>query len=394
MGGVFSLGLFRAVPLVAFLLAGCAGGPDLSGDQYPSDIARTGTLTAVTTRKPVGDGRVSPWFGPERGNPHIAEVRFDSPYKAGRFSTQAIGISDWKIQSVQQVASIAAAQPLDGGSQRDVLMYVHGFNESFADATLDAARLSDALHFRGNTVVFSWPSRNSVLDYMADRESAMWSRDALEDALDDLLTTPGVGRVNIVAHSMGGMVTVEALRQVVAHNGGATGKFGAIIFASPDIDVDSFSASVRRLGDLNRRMTVITSKDDRALAISASLAGGGRAGRVDKAKLEDLGIEVVDASGLSRGLIRHDLFLHDASVQKVIAQAIRDAGSQVSTGAVSSYPAPAITPAVPVAAQPQVQYQPPPAQTQPAVQPQQPMAQAQPPLQIPPPVEASPVPTQ
>jgi esterase/lipase superfamily enzyme len=203
-----------------------------------------------------------------------------------------------------------------------VLLYIHGFNETFESATLDAARLSDALKFRGDTVVFSWPSRNSVLSYMSDRESASFSRDALDDTLDDLLSNPNVGRVHIVAHSMGGMLTVEALRQVHARNKGYMSRFGAIVFAAPDIDVDGFSASVRRLGSLPRQMTVISAKDDRALAISASLAGGRRVGRLDKASLEQLGIKVVDASGLG-GMLGHDTFLNDASVQKVVAEAIQ-----------------------------------------------------------------------
>ena len=260
------------------------------------------------------------------------QVGLASPYRAGRFSLAAAGLVDWKVQSVEAVPTLTVGQPSDAGGARDVLLYVHGFNETFEDATLDAARLSNALGFRGDTVVFSWPSRASVLSYMADRESAVWSRDALEETLNSLLSNPGVGRVNIVAHSMGGMLTVEALRQVYARNPGYTSRFGAIVFAAPDIDIDGFSASVRRMGDFHRQMTVVSATDDRALAISAGLAGGRRVGRVEKARLEELGIEVVDASGLSGGLLRHDQFLNNSTVQKVIAKAILDARSEANTG--------------------------------------------------------------
>src|SRR5690606_23895698 len=134
------------------------------------------------------------------------------------------------------------------GGRRDVLVYVHGFNATFESAALDAARLSDALKFRGDTVLFSWPSRDSVFDYLADRESALWSRDALEHALGAMISNPAVGRFHTVAHSVGRMLTVEALRQIHASDRGRMRRFGAIVFASPDIDVDSFSASVRRMG--------------------------------------------------------------------------------------------------------------------------------------------------
>ena len=42
-----------------------------------------------------------------------------------------------------------------GGS--DVLIYVHGFKQTFETAALDAAHLSDEIKFRGRTMIFSWP---------------------------------------------------------------------------------------------------------------------------------------------------------------------------------------------------------------------------------------------
>jgi esterase/lipase superfamily enzyme len=149
---------------------------------------------------------------------------------------------------------------------------------------------------------------------------------------------------------MGGMLTVEALRQVHGRNRGNMGRFGAIVFASPDIDVDSFSASVRRMGGLHRQMTVISSKDDRALAISASLAGGKRVGRAEAAALEKLGIKVVDASGMSGGFLRHDTFLNDAGVQKIVIQAIADARSANTTSAPTPFPV--FEPTLPVTQEP------------------------------------------
>ena len=319
--------------LAAAMLAGCsgAGSGSTSAQTYPSDIAGQPELMAVTTRKPVGADK--PWFGTERADASVVRVRLASPHQAGRFSLVAAGLRDWTITQVEPVPALDLGG--NSGGKRDVLVYVHGFNATFERAALDAARLSDALKFRGDTVLFSWPSRDSVFDYLADRESAVWSRDALEYAFGSMLSDPNVGQVHIVAHSMGSMLTVEALRQVHASNRGNMSRFGAIVFASPDIDVDSFSASVRRLGGLHRQMTVIAAKDDRALAISASLAGGKRVGRAEAAALQKLGIEVVDASGMG-GFLRHDTFLADASVQKIVTQAIANARS----GAIAAGPAP------------------------------------------------------
>ena len=191
----------------------------------------------------------------------VAQVQLESPAQAGRFSLAATGLVDWRISRVNIVPSLVLGEG-------DVLLYIHGFNQLFETATLDAARLADALRFSGQTVLFSWPSRNKLFDYIADRESATWSRDALETTLDSLVTRPGVGRVNIVAHSMGAMLAIEGLRQTYARYGERLiDRIGAIILAAPDLDVDVFSASIARMRPLAARISVITSNIDRALAV-------------------------------------------------------------------------------------------------------------------------------
>jgi esterase/lipase superfamily enzyme len=337
-----------ALLFAAMFVAGCSatGGGSKTAQNYPSDIAETGALTAVTTRQSTGALK-QPWFGTQRADASTVRISLASPYKAGRFSMVGAGLADWKITNVESQPALDLTG--DAGGTRDVLVYVHGFNATFERAALDAARLSDALKFRGDTVLFSWPSRDSVFDYMKDRESAVWSRDALEDTFNTLLSNPTVGRVHIVAHSMGGMLTVEALRQVQSSNKGNMSRFGAIVFASPDIDVDSFSSSVRRMGGLHRQMTVISAQDDRALAISAGLAGAKRVGRGETAALEKLGIKVVDASGMG-GFLRHDTFLADAGVQKIVIQAIADAKSGNANSTPS--PVPVFQPNLPVMQEP------------------------------------------
>ncbi|MEA2981309.1 MAG: hypothetical protein QOF09_3132 [Alphaproteobacteria bacterium] len=312
--GVFALAL-------GVLLAGCAGLADTASLRSTSNglspIEAEPSLSVITTRKPIADATGEPWFGAERGSQmSVAQVQLASPAQAGRFSLAAAGLVDWRISRVEIVPNLLIG---DG----DVLLYIHGFNQSFETATLDAARLADGLRFSGDTVLFSWPSRNKLFDYMADRESATWSRDALEATLDSLVTRPGLGRVNIVAHSMGAMLAIEGLRLAYAKHGERlTDKIGAVILAAPDLDIDVFSSSIARMRPLAGRITVITSNDDRALAVVASLAGGARVGRVKKATLQAQGLKVIDTSGAGWGIINHDLFLSNAGVQKVIARAI------------------------------------------------------------------------
>jgi esterase/lipase superfamily enzyme len=323
----------QIVPLLAaWCLAGCASVPlggviRDSGGERAANIAVEPTLMVVTTRKAVKDATAAPWFGSERASQmSIARVQLISPAQAGRFSLASTGLVDWQIERVERVPVLSAGEPVSAEpGPRDVLVYIHGYNQTFESAALDAARLSDGLRFHGDTVLFSWPSRSKLLDYVRDRESAVWSRDALETTLESLLASPNIGRIHLVAHSMGSMLTIEGLRQVYAHQSDRVAeKMGAIVFASPDLDVDGFSASVTRMGRLAGKMTIITATDDRALAMATRVAGGNRVGSAEKAQLERLGLRVVDASGLGWGIINHDRFLTSPDVKQVIRRAIED----------------------------------------------------------------------
>src|SRR5262249_35552585 len=228
----------------------------------------------------------APWYGTERAPKlNIARARL-APPSQNRFSLAAVGLDDWGIAGVEPAARVEDLIA-PGGSSRDVLVYVHGFNQTFETAALDAIRLSDGIRFHGDTMVFSWPSRAKLFDYGYDRESAMWSRDALQRVLEGLMASPGVGRIHIVAHSIGTMVTMEALRQLYPARGvAAAERIGAVVFASPDIDMDVFASSVDRIGPIAQKITLVTAANDRALAVSGWLAGGiTRVGAAHKAQL-------------------------------------------------------------------------------------------------------------
>ncbi|MET0278517.1 MAG: alpha/beta hydrolase [Pseudorhodoplanes sp.] len=301
----------------------------------PAGIVADPAVVAVTTRNAVNGGRSKPWFGSQRAN-QSSNVRIElSPPADGALS--AVGLSDW---SIKKIKPISIGQSFSAGiGRRDVLIYVHGFNQSFETAVLDAARLSDGLKFSGETMLFSWPSKNSMLNYIYDRESALWSRDALEEMLDQLVREPSVGTIHIVAHSMGTMPTVEALRQLYDRRGGSmTGRFGAIILASPDIDMDGFTSSITRLGGFSRKLTVLTVANDRALGAMRDMAGGvTRVGTAEKGQLEALGVRVIDASEYAGGGLNHDLFLTNNQVRQVIRRFIDGAKPPaIASGASSS----------------------------------------------------------
>jgi esterase/lipase superfamily enzyme len=308
----------------ALALGGCAGLAAQGARFDASSLSADPTLLVATTRKRVNGGRAKPWFGPERASAMtVARARLKPPSDS-RFSLAAVGLDDWRLNEVEPVSTDIGNLLASAGGGQDVLIYVHGFKQTFETAALDAVQLSDGIRFRGRTMVFSWPSRAGFFDYAYDRDSAMWSRDEFERVLLSIVAAPGGGRLHIVAHSMGTMLALESLRQLHARYGeAAEQRIGAVVFAAPDIDMDVFASAINRIGPLARKITVIAATNDRALALSGRLAGGmTRVGAAEKATIERLGVRVIDASAAGWGIINHDLFLSNAEVRRVIRRSI------------------------------------------------------------------------
>jgi esterase/lipase superfamily enzyme len=286
-----------------------------------SALGKEPALLVATTRKPAGPG--APFFSTERGGLTFAEARLSPPGRgiAGRVSSAVSG--DWAVLGVgNRTTGDAARAFAEAATGRDVLLYVHGYNETFESAARSAGQLSHSLEFQGRTAIFSWPSGGKLFDYAYDRESALWSRDGFVQALKALVANPTVGRIHIVAHSMGTFLTLEGLREL-RDSADVNARIGSVVFASPDVDVDAFEQTVSRLGPLARRMTLIIDPGDRALAVSARIAGGvARAGAAERSRLEALGVRVADTSGRGWSMLRHDLFLSDSEVTQVVRRAM------------------------------------------------------------------------
>jgi len=285
------------------------------------------TLNVVTTRRIAGGGDASPFFGPGRAAATMfARAQIATPDASGIGRITALVASDYAVAGIRPhegEAGPAFAEALRG---RDTLLFVHGYNQTFENAAVDAVALARGIGFSGNMALFSWASKGGLLDYGYDRESAMIARDALADAMASVLGDPFGARLHLVAHSMGTLALLEALRVWRdRYRDVGIDRIGAVVLASPDIDIDVFKANIGRLGPVRDKMTVITATSDRALDVSRRLAGGDRVGALPRAALADLGIRVVDATDFASGLVRHDAFLSSADVRAVVRRAVERA---------------------------------------------------------------------
>jgi esterase/lipase superfamily enzyme len=200
-------------------------------------------------------------------------------------------------------ANLAQALSLQPGGRRDAVVFVHGFNNNFAEGVYRLAQLGHDLGLKDTLVHYSWPSRANPLGYAYDRDSALFARDGLSDLFHQV-DAAGARSVLVVAHSMGAALTMETLRQMaIARDPFLRARISAIALISPDLDIDVFREQMMTLGRLPAPVIIFTSRKDKALSLAARLTGErARLGNLsDIAQVSDLDVTVIDTSAFSTG---------------------------------------------------------------------------------------------
>jgi pimeloyl-ACP methyl ester carboxylesterase len=181
-----------------------------------------------------------------------------------------------------QLAELKAAEEGAPNSREHVLLFVHGFNVSFAAAMVRAAQLGFDLGFP-LTACFSWPSFGRFWKYTGDEAACEPSVPALAAFIAELVNLAGPGRVHILTHSMGNRVVLRAVEQLAwqarTDRVAAQRKLGNLLLAAPDIDRDLFrllAPSCLKVSALQTQLYV--SHKDNAVALSRWLHSYHRAG--------------------------------------------------------------------------------------------------------------------
>ncbi|EIE26812.1 DUF900-domain-containing protein [Coccomyxa subellipsoidea C-169] len=163
---------------------------------------------------------------------------------------------------------------------KDVLVFVHGYSNTFTSAVQGAARLQVDIPFKeGPVVAFSWASWGKGEKYIEDGVIQGWS---IEPFLKLLGLLKGAAKIHILAHSMGNRIALQALATLVSSSAPVTLPFGQLIFAAADEDSDVFTRIMTHLvrANLGEGRTLYASCQDGALWASARLHHDDRAGQV------------------------------------------------------------------------------------------------------------------
>jgi esterase/lipase superfamily enzyme len=301
-----------------------------------TEISGNHSIFVATTREASSDAKVfnnsrSPKLNFARVNVTVPKV-----HKVGQIERKKPGKDDdpLKFFTATDVVAYDAQPQFSSALSADiaarggrVMIFVHGYNTSFDSAVYRATQIAHDSGYPGTPVLFSWASGGTTKDYVYDRESASVARDQLEVTLR-LLAQSGPRRIDIIAHSMGTWITMEALRQLaLAGDRNLGGKLGDVVLASPDIDVDVFRSQMRRYGKPDRPFFLMLSADDRALKLSGILAGNKpRVGDYTNADdLADLGVIVVDLSHAEGGdSLNHTKFADNPAMVRLLGRRLRE----------------------------------------------------------------------
>jgi esterase/lipase superfamily enzyme len=182
---------------------------------------------------------------------------------------------------------------------RQMLVFVHGFNEAFDAAIKRTAQIAYDLAFDGPAIAFSWPSQGRLtpLDYTKDERNADVSAAALSAFLMRLRGTSDRVTIHVIAHSMGNRVLTRALETASAGFENGT-KLKDLVLMAPDVDAALFRQAAGKVAATAERVTLYASSQDLALKAAHRVSGYTRAGEGGPDVLVVPGIDTVDASSV------------------------------------------------------------------------------------------------
>ena len=192
--------------------------------------------------------------------------------------------------------------------ENDILIFIHGFNVSFASAVRRTAQVIYDLKFKGVPMAYSWPSKGEVSEYMYDEASVQYTTPHLVAFLKNVIENRGKANIHIIGHSMGTRALTNALKEISFLYPGKH-PFKNIILAAPDIDRDVFRESLfPYIIKTTDKITLYASSSDKALQLSETLHSGSRIGEGGDEVFVYPGLDTIDATGVDTSLLGHSYF--------------------------------------------------------------------------------------
>ena len=222
-------------------------------------------------------------------------------------------------------------QRLKNSNKKDVILFVHGFNNTFNESVFTLAGIWHFMKRQGVPVVYSWPAAAKGFNaYFADKESGQFTIFHLKETLRLLFKNPEIEKIHIIAHSRGTDVVTTTLRELIIENRASGGnprkdlRIENLILAAPDLDFGIIKQRLmaEQFGPAFGKITIYTSQEDSALGISQWLTNGLSFGRLNTKDVNKNEQNIFNSVGnvslikvpKSGGFIGHDYFHSNPAV--------------------------------------------------------------------------------
>lgn len=263
-----------------------------------------------TNRKAIETKNINQRFGKEQSDDltlGFCEVSIPKEHKQGAmerpFKILSIEFPEWLTDHIvmtklSELKEDKFLERLDGklvlNDRKDALIFIHGFNTTFAEAARRTAQISFDLLFKGVAGFFSWPSTGKLKSYMADADKAEASAPDFSVFLLKIIKGTQVEKVHIIAHSMGSRVLTFSLKDLAsdADFEKRAHIIQQIILGAPDIDQDTFKKTLLpTFKKIGAGRTLYSSERDFPINLSQGARGG-------RPRLGDAGKSIFVAEGL------------------------------------------------------------------------------------------------
>lgn len=251
-------------------------------------------IVTIPQNHKVGRVELPGWFEREDRTRHFTIV-----------GGHVLALSNW--QSELKMAT-------QRSGRNAVLLFVHGYRNSFDDALRRTAQIAYDIRFRGAVAMFSWPSTNLLHGYWTDGTNAEHSARAFEASLRAVITATHSNEIYIIAHSMGNRVVTAGLLDYANRDRTIRHHIRELILAAPDIDEDEFKAEAKQLATVAAHVTLYASSNDSALLISGRLNKHVRVGDISRGVPVLPPIDTVDASAAKADMLGHSYFASSVGI--------------------------------------------------------------------------------
>lgn len=196
--------------------------------------------------------------------------------------------------------------------QKDLLVFVHGFNVSFDSAVTRAAELALKIPFNGAIVTYCWPTQGGALKYSDDEPINKASVEPFTQFLSTLRDgVPQETRIHILVHSMGNRIVMESLNTFAEPT--HQKPFSHIVLCAPDVGRAKFTRWAPGVVAQCDRVTLYVNASDSALIVSKGLHAEKRAGDAVIPLVVE-GVETIDCSRIDQSMMGHSYYVDNRDV--------------------------------------------------------------------------------